>query len=66
MEIIVIKRKQWIFLTNDADFERPMNSKSTIGVMPQNNHPAFHIVIILTDQNVESVFTPRIQIIERK
>lgn len=66
MEIIVIKRKQWIFLTNDAWFRMADEFEIDDRVMPQNNHRAFHIVIILTDQNVESVFTPRIQIIERK
>lgn len=65
MEIIVIKRKQWIFLTSEAPLISTAWMNLEIGdrVMPQNNHRAFHIAIILTDQNVESVFTPRTQII---
>lgn len=67
MEIIVIKRKQRIFLTSMSEAALIstawMNSGIGDRVMPQNNHRAFHIAIILTDQNVESVFTPRTQII---
>lgn len=51
---------------SDADFVDVDEFEIGDRVMPQNNHRAFRIAIILTDQNVESVFTPCTQIIERK
>lgn len=64
MEIIVIKRKQWIFLTSVWASVTLISSDQWIHgigdrVMPQNNHRAFRAAIILTGQNIESVYLLR-------